>query len=394
VANLDVEIEWARIAGRRGFRDLRGPAREHAAALGTLLRAFARPGDRLETISPVDPARVIDCPPLPGPEILTGPDPEPLRDPERPRDIVAWGSSRRIGYGNPDAAALASDRATLHAHLHARGLHLPGSRVHSLVEPLRVHLAERPPGGRFSPSGARFPTWVVKGRWSAAGRERTFVPVGGPSEAVARGTTEAESLLARHGAVVVEPWLDRVGDLGLVARSSADLPTALPHHLDVDPRGGFAGIRIGPPPDARTPGDRGPRGWPPHEQDLLDRALDAVRTFLQSAKHAGPVGIDLFRYRDPHGGVHLHPVVEVNPRLTFGHVAHTLAERLAGPRATGSSRGTGSYRLRLSTSEAPSSPKREGLRAWPLLRSPDHTRVWAAFEELPAPRDPEGGVAG
>ena len=118
-------------------------------------------------------------------------------------------------------------------------------------------------------------------------------------------------LLAIHGELVVEPWLERVADLAICGDTEAGcLP---PHRLVTSPRGTFRGIELA----LAEPCDE------------LIRVAGAVANALTSAGYHGPFGVDAFVHA---GG--LHPLCEINARYTFGHVAHGLATRM-GARTLG-----------------------------------------------------------
>lgn len=373
VANLDAELEWREIGTGRKPRHLPAAARDAAAAYGTLLRAFALPGDRLELVDRIDPARIVSCPPLPGAELL---DASPGGD---TASTVTWGWSRHGGSGDPEVAARAADRAALHAVLADADLALPGSRTHATADGLRRHLVEPPPVAGPAPGhDADVRAWVVKGRWSAAGRDRVWVPPAIAGEGHGPAHRAAERLLVEHGAVVVEPWVSRVDDHAVAAPSPRALAATRPHRLDVDARGGFVGVRLGSGPDLMD------GLLAPDARARRDAGLGTVAAWLDRIGYDGPVGVDGFRYRDADGAIRLHPVVEVNPRFTFGHVARALAIRLAGWDPDG---GPGrAVRLGLGPRAFPDpadiagDDAGDGHRRWPLLLSPDHTRVWAALD--------------
>ena len=124
-------------------------------------------------------------------------------------------------------------------------------------------------------------------------------------------------LLARGGALVVEPWLDRVLDLGQPGEVGPDGVTTLtaPHRLLCDDTGGFRGIVVGA--DAS----------PPAHRDAMAAAARAAGAALAAVGYRGPFVIDGFVHR--HGGVELlRPLVEINARLTFGWIARAWAAHL------------------------------------------------------------------
>lgn len=169
--------------------------------------------------------------------------------------------------------------------------------------------------------------WVAKGAYSGAGRERAFGE--GRGELRERATRRRlESLLERHGSVLVEPWVERTADFGCAGLvTAAGVRLATLHEQRVDARGVFRGI-------VPLPSDFLP--LPAAERERIETAFHAAADALRAAGYRGPFGIDAFRWcrpGAPAGRGELHPLVEINPRLTFGLVASagTGRER-SGPR--------------------------------------------------------------
>lgn len=184
--------------------------------------------------------------------------------------------------------------------------------------------------------------WVAKGAYSAAGRERVFGAGRGDLRALAT-RRRLETLLERHGTVLVEPWVERTADFGcagLVAAAGARLLTL--HGQQVDARGVFRGI-------VPLPSDFLP--LPATERERLEHAFHAAAEHLRAAGYRGPFGIDAFRWRRrrrPRGAGEtqaFHPLVEINPRLTFGLVARAEAERVERIAAGGTGREGGDVRM-------------------------------------------------
>ena len=89
------------------------------------------------------------------------------------------------------------------------------------------------------------------------------------------------------------------------------------HGQRVDAKGQFAGIDLQPVLSEA-------------ERDRLLETVESVAAALRRAGYAGPFGIDAWRYRQDGGGEILHPLGEINARMTFGLVAWTLAGRVEG----------------------------------------------------------------
>ncbi len=153
--------------------------------------------------------------------------------------------------------------------------------------------------------------WVAKAPWTAAGRDRIHGE--GPPRPDQR--TYAERLLARQGAIVVEPWLERRFDVGVCARLERGRVTAEPPHtLLCDARGAFVGIDLGEPPLTAA------------HRAQLERAVDASGRALAELGYDGPFTVDAFVW----GAGELHAPCEINARFSFGHVARALGARRLG----------------------------------------------------------------
>jgi hypothetical protein len=368
VANLDFEEElraaFGGSGGRAGapsaypYRPLSGPARRAAAAAGARLAAFARPGDRLWL-----PGALPDG----GPEETTVPEGVEIEGGELaalpPADqVLAWGESPRVadlrgalrgaalrgardfgrgtgrgGRGARDFGGGAGDALALPLHQALWWLPAPEPGVVARVAHRRFafELARErgwaPPGAGFAADPAQVEAlaravsaasggpWVAKAPWSAAGRERVL----GAEAADAREpgiVRRLESLLERHGSLLVEPWVERTADFGCAGRlapSGARLDSV--HGLEVDRRGAFRGTV--PLPNELVP-------LAAAERAVLEEAFHAAAEALAAAGYTGPFGVDAFRWRRPDGDRResLRPLVEINPRLTFGLVAAAEAE--------------------------------------------------------------------
>ncbi len=140
-----------------------------------------------------------------------------------------------------------------------------------------------------------------------------------------------------QGAVVVEPWLDRVFDFSLQCEMRAKSLQILAFTpLINNYRGQFKGILTGGLIKGLNNNDETvrflmqpfqgkPRVYQWYEEELAPRLAQS----LQRADYRGPLGIDAFVYRDPSGALRLKPVVETNPRFTMGRVAYSLGKRNA-----------------------------------------------------------------
>jgi hypothetical protein len=329
LANLLCEDDLARDLDPSPRRRIAAPRSVLATVsrLGTLLRVFAREGDRLWTPAPVDPERVPDLPGLPRPILESG----PLGELPPSEEGLAWCETREAAAhrGGARASGAHLRNAPLHellwklpppapsvvAAVHHRSFHLqvaeelgcalPGARlVMSLAELDRVL--------RSAPR-----SWVVKAPLSAAGRDR-FIAREAPALSDPKARRTVERLFERQGALLFEPWMERMEDFGVSALlTESELRIVGVHRQRIDAKGQFLGLDLEAGLDA---GDR----------DRLVQTTESVATALRRAGYVGPFGIDAWKYRREDGSVLLNPLGEINARMTFGLVAWALAERIPG----------------------------------------------------------------
>ncbi|MGE0432751.1 MAG: hypothetical protein AB7K09_15695 [Planctomycetota bacterium] len=301
IANLDAEYHLAQLLrGDATPATLSAAARHRMAVVGSLLRVLAYDDEsHLWLPGELAPCRMVDVPRLPLPRVECGGE----LAARPPADRETWWAAI-----NP-IAARANHRGTCLALSRELGVALPGSALATTDDELRDALAA------FAPDTPV----VVKAVFSAAGRDRAI----GPASTVA---DDAGRLLAAHREVIVEPWMaTRTHDVGALMdigdRGSVLLGT---HQIEVDPRGRFVGITLA---DVRNPDD--PAGLTPdHHTQLLD-TVRAVAAHLRALGYRGVAGVDAWVYTTADDATpRLHPLGEINARMTFGHVARKLAERL------------------------------------------------------------------
>jgi len=354
LGNLDAEADLAGLATSWSPRpSLRRPAFSRAALLSlsgaaTLLRAFARDGDRLWTPVPVDPRRLAEVPGLPVPQLESG----PLRALPPAADLLAWAETPqalalrgappapaapaaiespaerpplhdllwRLSPAAPEVVATVHHRAFGLAVAQGLGQALPGARMVDSPAALESHLGAWESRGSRAPGG-----WVVKAPLSGAGRSRHIERSLEPTLS-AEARQRVRRLLSLHGPLLFEPWMERLEDLGCAVLL---LPTetwlAGFHRQFVDPDGRFRGVELA----AESAGIDRPDDFT--ARLLLATAVMHTGECLEQAGYRGPFGIDAFLHRLPDGSTALHPLCEVNARMTFGLVARTLVDRLREP---------------------------------------------------------------
>ena len=318
LANLDVDVVWARHAGHV-VRDLSRDVLGRISSYGTLLRVLWPEADTLWTPVPVA-ARTVCA--------VAG-----VRDVSLRAGAPVPRAARR-SWARPDAWAV-NHRQFAHRLAHELDIALPGSLVVESWSQCREATA----------TCAR---WVLKAPYSSAGRH--FMHGRHDAFDTAQGAAQARRLLAAQGALLLQPWRDRAFDVGVCVREGR---TTL-HELRTDARGRFRGVTVGPPPGLS----------PAHRQSLIDLAPRIGRA-LMAAGYDGPFGFDAF----VEAGGALVPMCEVNARHTFGHVATAWADRVGRVRWGDHARVTLAFGNR----------SRDGAGdVVPLVASPDgaRLRVW------------------
>ena len=317
-ANLDAEARWA-------GGSLPGSIATRVSYYAALLSVLAPSDTEVEVWAPaaIDASRLIASPRWHPPLMRVG---------TPPRADLVW--------AQPDAKA-ANDRRLAHTiareidrdaaatSIAAVATSLPRAAV---VETLDALVAWTSAGGR----------WVAKAPWTTAGRDRCHGE-GAPTD---EQRTRLSRLLAKFGSLVVEPWMERMFDVGVCARvdefrprtragtspradiaaatsiSGADpdfyVTTSEPHSLITDTRGTFLGIDLAAPV------------LEPHEHTQLGVTARTVGARLAAIGFRGPFAIDAFVYRDASGTRRLHSLCEINARYTFGHIARALGTRGTG----------------------------------------------------------------
>jgi hypothetical protein len=171
---------------------------------------------------------------------------------------------------------------------------------------------------------------LLKAAHACAGRgQRRVMP--GEMEDLTRGWLDG--IMAEHGGVLVEPWLERVVDFSALYEldGAGDVKFHGMTVMENDEAGRFRGSRVAPkwgsllePEQARFLfGEAGANEW---FGERIPAALAA-----QMPGYRGPVGVDAMVHRNAAGSLALRPVVEVNARMTMGRVAHELWKKLGRP---------------------------------------------------------------
>lgn len=397
IGNLDFEVELTRVfrappqdRPRASGRPALPPAvLASISAMATLLRVFARDGDRLWTPAPVASHRLPAVPGLPAPTLESG----PLEQLPACRQALVWGEPAHPGRQaptpreaetrepatpdkdpggiplhvlpwmmprpSPETAARVNDRSFGLEIAQNLGVALPGARMVRDFEELRAHL--RAGGAQAAPGES----WVVKAPLSAAGRSRLRQRGRNPDE---RARRRIESLLEVYGELLFEPWMERAADFGCVGFLGCGTHMLLPVHTTLmTPGGGFRGVEV-------SCGPQGATRCRPEEQHRMLESVEAVACRLGAAGYTGPFTVDCWRYRDARGSLRFHPLGEINGRMSFGLVAAALAARLV---ESGSVPDMALARLVVSVGGRSHAWKRSGEHMPLLLPSPkEPTAAW------------------
>jgi uncharacterized ferritin-like protein (DUF455 family) len=168
---------------------------------------------------------------------------------------------------------------------------------------------------------------VIKSPFSASGRgmlraESTTLP--------ANASKWIQDELGRHGALTVEPWLEKKFDFSAHVDIEADgrVKFAGITRFWTDQRGQYRGHLIG-----RTTDDLGPeviQTW--HREDhgwaaILKSVSIKVGEYASTLGYYGPLGVDSMVYCE-NSQLKIRPLLEINPRWSMGRVALALQKKI------------------------------------------------------------------
>lgn len=176
------------------------------------------------------------------------------------------------------------------------GATLPGQRVVTTIEEVAEALAQPSPRGN----------WLLRRPHGFAGKGRRRVR---PDEVMTVARTWIQASLRHHGALVVEPWVERVADFGLhgFVSSAGTVILGEPTVQAMTEEGTWVETR------RLRSGELGR-----DEAYSLITAAKAAGDALARAGYFGPFGIDAFRWRDENGKLHWNPRCEINARYSMG----------------------------------------------------------------------------
>ncbi len=132
-----------------------------------------------------------------------------------------------------------------------------------------------------------------------------------------------QTICEQQGGVVVEPWLERIVDIGSLARITPEGRVSPPrHHRNLSNRAGtFFGDWIEPEDPILAP-------W----IERLDEAIAVTARRLYEAGYWGVFGCDSFLYRDEQCNTGLVSVFEINARCPMSVIAYGVKNKVAPER--------------------------------------------------------------
>lgn len=174
------------------------------------------------------------------------------------------------------------------------GLTLPGAAFAVDVPTALGLLREPTPSGR----------WLLRRSWGFAGKGRLVSEVTATPGDASRGFVERA---VAEGGVLVEPWVDRVGDFSIHGwlRPDGALVTGEVCVSQVNRGGAWESSR-------RATADELTRG----ERVALHTSLVETSVALRTAGFFGPFGLDAFRYAWG-GETRFNPRCDINPRYSM-----------------------------------------------------------------------------
>ena len=201
------------------------------------------------------------------------------------------------------------------------------------IDQIMTELAERLPQGDV----------LLKAAFACAGRGHLRILQNSQPE---ESRPWIQNTLAKHGGMMVEPWLERVLDfsslyeIGVAEAAENESPDVVAKwigmtRMENDAAGRFLGTIVHPKWGSDLDVDL---------REFLFRERKVTQFYRQTLPeilpeilpgYLGPVGVDAMVFRTPEGGFGLRHVVELNVRMTMGRVALELHKKLPTPAVSG-----------------------------------------------------------
>lgn len=208
---------------------------------------------------------------------------------------------------------------------------------------LAAHPEDRQVFGQEADAGIAFTDWerarealqasfnsrllLAKAPWGTSGTQNKRVLE--PSELDGSLGGWIRNVIETQGAVILEPWLDKIADLSIQLEiSSGGVRLLGARRFYVGSRLEYRGTELDSKLcslEAESLRFLHSEAAPLERWKTLARAVGQA---LAQAGYQGPAGIDALLWRDATGTLKLKPLVELNPRWTMGRVALAIESRV------------------------------------------------------------------
>jgi uncharacterized ferritin-like protein (DUF455 family) len=177
------------------------------------------------------------------------------------------------------------------------------------------------------------PSCLGKSNIGSAGRGNKIISL--PLDKTMKGWLERTLKIQP---IIIQPKLDKIADLSLQIYIETSTSKVQEHKKNTahrnlgltrfftTPKGDYQGHHLG------TISSSLPKGAlrPLYDHQMLDKIYRHVVCYLQEEGFYGYAGIDMMLYRNQDGDTCIHPLIEINPRYTMGHVALHVQKRIRG----------------------------------------------------------------
>ena len=244
-----------------------------------------------------------------------------------------WSAASRQKFadmGFPADALPCNDRlAQLRGLSHRRASVMLATALGRMLPSLQIVPAEEYTDASALCKRLRADGGVIKTPWSTSGRGVAFA---GPGFDTDKACRLAEASIAKQGSALYEPAYNRACDFAMLYRcEDGKCRFCGTSVFTADAHGHYTGNLMA------EEGERFSRIAALTPAEDLARVRDALQKIIEeeiATVYSGPLGIDMLVT----GTGRLVPVVELNLRMTMGHVANILAARLLPEGAVGAYR--------------------------------------------------------
>ncbi len=328
IANLDGESELSLLGTGKKPSSIKQSVLNHISLLGSLMRIYAHPNghDVLWTPVPIDNATMTPIPSVPSVNFIS--NSLSNIDSSEYGEIIPWidtpSTDKLRTKSLSEMSLTANSKETCLNWSKDLQVRLPGQAVLQNIEELEKHI------NTIQGSGSWTGSWVLKARWSAAGRWRyisknDFIDQGKERQSI-------ENLFSHYGALIFEPWQERLSDWGALIEvgEKENIKYLGLHQQSVDGGGRIQNLKF-----YRTnietldlsPGE----SLTPTQLKLIMEVSIQIGEKLSDLGYRGPVSIDTWKYETPQGSA-LNPLGEINARFSLGRVVRDWINHLEAQR--------------------------------------------------------------